>query len=40
MAGRTADEQPAAALREAVMEVRAGDMGTPLNWAQFDHNGS
>jgi hypothetical protein len=32
-------EQMAAALVEAAMEVRAGDVEMPLNWAQFIHYG-
>ncbi len=36
---RWQDGQMAAALREAVMGVRAGDMTMPLNWAQFVHYG-
>ncbi|KAK4113092.1 hypothetical protein N656DRAFT_836594 [Canariomyces notabilis] len=36
---RWQDGQMAAALREAVMGVRVGDMAMPLNWAQFVHYG-
>jgi CHAT domain-containing protein len=36
---RWRDGQMAVSLREAVMKVRAGDMGMPLNWAQFVHYG-
>jgi CHAT domain-containing protein len=36
---RWKDGEIAAALREAVMAVRADDMGMPLNWAQFVHYG-
>lgn len=37
---RWQDGQMAAALREAVMRVRAGDMAMPLDWTQFVHYGT
>jgi hypothetical protein len=36
---RWEEGQMAAALRKAVMAVRADDMEMPLNWAQFVHYG-